>query len=146
LKQVVVCTDGTVARWVSARLGVQGFSDYSEIGLTENGKLIAGVVFDYFNGASINMHVAAVGKRWMTREYLHFCFWYPFEQLKVKRINGLVPESNLAARKFDEHLGFELEARLQDAHPSGDVLVYRMFKKDCRWLNMKVRYGQTVTA
>lgn len=127
-----------VNAFVAERMGIAGWSNAVGIGLEENGELIAGVTFDYYNGASICMHVAAVeGRRWMTREYLWFCFYYPFEQLGVKRITGLVPETNMDARRFDEHLGFKLETRLKDAAPDGDVLVYAMFKEDCRFLRMK---------
>ena len=52
----------------------------------------------------------------------------------MKRITGIVASSNEAARKFDEHLGFELEAILLGAHPDGDLLVYKMTADKCRWL------------
>jgi RimJ/RimL family protein N-acetyltransferase len=130
-----------VNTFVARQMGLESWLDGWGIGLEEDGELIAGVTFDNFNGASICMHVAAAeGKRWMTREYLWFCFHYPFEQLGVKRITGLVPASNTVAQRFDEHLGFKLEARLKDAAPDGDLLVYAMFKDDCRFLRMK-RHG-----
>jgi len=102
--------------------------------------IIAGVWFEGFNGANINMHVAAIpGKRWMTREYLWYVFHYAFEQCGARRITGLVEETNYAARKFDEHIGFKLETKLKDACPQGDLLVYVMRKEDCRWLNIRRR-------
>jgi RimJ/RimL family protein N-acetyltransferase len=138
LKKIITDQPQRVGEFVSRLMGNDGWSSYQAIGLEEDGELIAGVLFDNYNGASICMHVAAVpGKRWMSREYLWYCFYYPFMELKVKRITGLVPESNLAARRFDEHLGFQLEARLKDAAPDGDVLVYRMMKADCKFLEMK---------
>lgn len=144
MKRIVTDCPDLIAKFVGERLGSSGFANYTGIGLEEDGELIAGVLFDYYNGASINMHVAAIpGRRWLTREFLHFCFWYPFEQLKVKRITGLVPASNMEARRFDEKLGFELEATLQDAAPDGDVFVYRMFRHQCKWLEMRVQYEQT---
>lgn len=123
--------------FVAAQMGITSWSNAVGIGIEEDGNLIAGVVYDYYNGASICMHVAAIGKRWMTREFLWYCFYYPFVELGVKRITGLVPESNLAARRLDEHLGFKLETRLKDADPTGDTLVYAMFKDDCRFLEIK---------
>lgn len=138
MREIIANQPERVGRFVSEIMGNDGWSSYQAIGLEEDGELIAGVLFDNYNGASICMHVAAVpGKRWLTREFLWYCFYYPFVELGVKRITGLVPESNLAARRFDEHLGFRLEARLEDAHPDGDVLVYKMTKADCRFLEMK---------
>jgi hypothetical protein len=109
------------------------------IGLeTDEGEILAAVLFDEYNQANVNMHVAAVpGRRWMTREYLWYCFYYPFVELGCKRITGIVPASNLEARRFDEHLGFTLEATLKDAHPQGDLLLYVMRKENCRWLKFK---------
>lgn len=141
MRRVISDQSRRVSHWVGSRMG-STWDGAMAIGLEQDGELIAGVVYDDFNGANINMHVAATGRNWMTRAYLHFCFWYPFEQLKVKRVTGLVPAVNMAARKFDEHLGFELEARLVKAHPQGDLLVYRMFRSQCRWLSMRVNYGQ----
>jgi len=127
-------------------MGTSNWADAVSIGLEKDGELIAGVVYDYYNKASICMHVAAIGKQWLTREYLWYVFHYPFVELGVKRITGLVPESNLQARRFDEHIGFVLETRLKDAHPDGDVLVYKMMREDCRFLGNKYRenHGKTI--
>lgn len=135
-----------VVEWVAHK--TEEFGNYGAaqgIGLQEfrNGhwELVAGVVYNEFNGANINMHVASDGsRRWMNRQYLWTCFDYPFNQCKVKRITGLVGEGDMEARKFDEHIGFELETRLKDAHPTGDMLVYVMRKPQCRWLNIKVAH------
>lgn len=101
-------------------------------------RIIAGVWFEGFNGANMNIHVAAEsGSQWMNRELLWYTFHYAFEQCRVKRLTGLVEETNYAARRFDEHLGFTLETRLKDAAPQGDLLVYVMRREDCRWLNLR---------
>lgn len=96
--------------------------------------LVAGVLYEDFNGANLLMHVAAEGKYWLDRRYLWFCFWYPFEQLRCKRVTGVVPATNEQAIIFDQHLGFKLEAVLKDAHPTGDLNILVMRKEDCRWL------------
>jgi len=112
------------------------------IGLEKDGELIAGVKFDNWNRASICMHVAAIGKQWMTRDYLWYCFHYPFVELKATKILGLVAESNRDARRFDEHLGFRLEYSIPDAHPDGALLIYSMTPDQCRFLEMK--HGQQI--
>lgn len=121
------------------RQGVSWLGVGECIGLLDDSDAILAVVcFDEYNKANVNMHVASVpGKRWLNREFLWYCFFYPFEQLKVKRITGLVAFSNMEARRFDENLGFTLEATLKDAHPDGDLLVYCMTKAQCRWLTLK---------
>lgn len=113
------------------------------IGLEDrNGEIVAAVLYTDYNSANINMHISAIpGKRWLIREYLWYCFYYPFVELNCKRITGVVGSTNLAARKFDENLGFTLEATLKDAHPDGDLLLYVMRKEDCRWLNLKEKFN-----
>jgi RimJ/RimL family protein N-acetyltransferase len=151
VKRIVPDQPDRVGQWVARQIDpFVRFAVHTAIGLEENGGLIAGVVYEGYNGANIQMHVAAhPGCRWLNRQFLHFAFWYPFVQLDCARVTGLVPDDNAEARVFDEHLGFVLEARLKEAHPTGDLLVYRMFRRDCRWLNLKVSYGipeQTETA
>lgn len=138
MKRIVLDQPERISKWVADRMesgwhGARG----SAIGLLENEEIIAGVLFDSWNGASICMHVAAVpGKRWMTREYLRICFAYPFQQLRCNKILGLVGSKNTVAQRFDEHLGFVLEATLEAAHPDGSLLIYSMTKEKCRWVSL----------
>lgn len=134
-----VFRDDLTGPWVCERTGgewVHGMD--TTIGLADGDELIAGVVYSDWNGANIFMDVAGVpGKRWLNREFLWMAFHYPFMQLRCKRVSGVVAADNLPARKFNEHLGFTLEAVLEDACPTGDLLVYRMRKADCRWLGLR---------
>jgi RimJ/RimL family protein N-acetyltransferase len=106
------------------------------IGLRRDGALVAGVIYEGINGFNAWMHVAAVpGARWLVRDYLMACFYYPFIACGLSRVSGYVNESNTAARKFDESLGFKEEARLKGAAPDGgDVILYVMWRKDCRYV------------
>lgn len=106
------------------------------LGLERDGSLVAGVLYEGYTGHNIWMHVAAdQSKRWMTREYLRYCFHYPFNELGCGRVSGWVEASNEAARRFDEHLGFKEEARLKGAaRDGGDVILYVMWRKDCRYV------------
>ena len=145
MKKVV--TGAHVVDWVAKRTDEYGnYGAAVGIGLEQDNSLIAGVVFNDYNGANICMHVASDNsKRWMTKEYLWFVFYYAFEQAKVKRITGLVPESNYEAIKFDTHIGFSEETRLKDAHPDGDLIVFVMRKESCRWLRRN-KYEQKLAA
>lgn len=138
--KILTNQDEMVGPWVASRTGGEWCSGRgTTIGLyhPEQG-LVAGVLYEDWNGANILGHVAAVpGRRWLNREFLWFCFHYPFEQLGVKRITGIVPSVNADARRFDESLGFELEATLKDAHPLGDLCVYKMTRDKCRWLSIR---------
>ena len=132
----MIVTGAEVVSWVAERAGVSVTSRATALGWMKD-KLMAGVIYDDFNGANMMTHIAGEGKRWMTREYLWTIFSYPFDLCGVKRITATVAEGNEASQLFVEHLGFTLEAELEDAHPTGNMLLYRMMKKDCRFLDQK---------
>lgn len=106
------------------------------LGLERDGELVAGVVYEGYNQHNVWMHVAAVpGRSWLNRNFLRYCFEYPFNELGCSRVSGYVEASNLDARRFDEHLGFKQEAVLKDAaSDGGDVILYVMRREDCRFL------------
>ena len=106
------------------------------LGLERDGELVAGVVYEGYNGVNVWMHVAAApGRQWMNKEYLRYCFYYPFVEMGCQRVSGSVDASNEDARRFDEHLGFKQEAVLQGAAADGgDVILYVMRREDCRYV------------
>lgn len=126
-----------VVKWVASKTAEYGdFGTDVGIGWERNSELVGGVAYANWNGVNVEAHVASDGtKRWLNRQYLWTIFDYPFVQLNCKRITICIGEGNKDSRRFAEHLGFELEAELKDAHPSGHLLIYRMFKEDCRWTN-----------
>lgn len=125
-----------VVEWVAKRTNEFGnFGAAQGIGWLREGKIIAGTVYADWNGPNVMGHIASDGsKTWLTREFLAVMFDYPFVQLKVNRITATIGSGNVASRRFVAHLGFGLETTLKGAHPSGDLLVYRLWRQDCRFL------------
>jgi RimJ/RimL family protein N-acetyltransferase len=139
MKTLVYGRDEEVAEWVGKRLDEDNFCQTAAIGVEENGKLIAGVVYNLYNGPSICMHVAAEpGKIWLSKNSLFKFFAYPFIQLGCNRVTGLVRVDNIEARRFDEHLGFVQEGVIRKGATDGtDMILYGMLKEECRWLGVK---------
>lgn len=143
MKRVTTGYDSLIGPWVCERTGGQWLEGMgTTIALVDfHGStctILAGVLYDQFNGASIHMHVAAVsGRRWMTREFLWFAFHYPFNQLGVRKIIGLVPAYKEDVLAFDKHLGFCEEARIKDAHLLSDVVILTMTREQCRFLEIR---------
>ena len=78
--------------WAESRIGMKFRPDAKALGRMKNGELVAVVVYDNFSEADCNMHIASDGsKRWLNRELLAAAFYYPFVQLKLRRVTGLVP-------------------------------------------------------
>ena len=110
--------------------GMQG------IGIERDDTLVGAVLYDGYTNNNIFMHVAGTdGIQWATKSFVKAVFGYPFKQLNCKRVSGWVDVSNEKARRLDEHLGFKKEAVLEGvARDGGDVIIYRMWKHECRFI------------
>ena len=100
-----------------------------------DGEIIAAIVYDDYNGNNILAHIASDGsRRWLTRHFLHEMFKYPFVTQGCGRITVWIEASNTNSRRFVTNLGFTAEAVLEKAgRDGGDVLIYRMFRQECRY-------------
>ena len=125
----------SVVRWVCEGAGALVTSSATGVGWMVDGKLVCGIAYDGFTGTQISMHSRCDNPRKVSREWLFAIFDYPFNQLKVKRISGLVSTGNPKAIKVNEHLGWKRETTLADYFPDGDGIVYVMRREDCRWLD-----------
>jgi len=140
MKTTIYGQEDRVVPWVGQRIDEDHFGKGCiALGLEEDGELIAGVVYNWYTGPSISIHVAAEpGRRWLNRDFLFRVFAYPFLQLNCNRVTGLVRVDNLDAQRFDEHLGFVREGVIrQGAEDKTDFILYGMLKDECRWLEMK---------
>jgi hypothetical protein len=107
-------------------------------------QLMGGVLFSDWMGGSVQVHVAGFQPCWADKGLLYLTFNYPFTQLGVKKLIGLVPEWNYRARNLNLHLGFKIEYKVDDVfnHQQLDngMYIMSMRREDCKWLNMKQPY------
>ena len=135
--KIIVGEEDRLGRWLCRKLDCDYIPHRSRyVGLEAGGELVAVTAYEDYRVNSIVMHVAAIeNKRWLNRHYLRFCFYYPFCQLKVNKVIGLVDSSNLQALKFDLNLGFTEEARIKSAAINGDdIIILTMTKEQCRFI------------
>jgi RimJ/RimL family protein N-acetyltransferase len=128
--------------WAQARIGMGAFRDDARtIGLERDGELVAVVVYDNFSTADAHMHIASDGTgRWMNKELLLAAFAYPFAQLGLRRLTGVVPAKNARALAFDENIGFVREGYHPHALPDDDVITLGLLKENCRFLPKEYRH------
>jgi RimJ/RimL family protein N-acetyltransferase len=128
-----------VVSWIARRTNEFGsFGTETGIGWVKSGEIVAGVAYADWNGPNVVCHIASdESRKWLTREYLWTIFDYPFNQLKCDRITVCVGEGNTDSTRFVKHLGFTLEAELEGAHPTGALLIFRLFRQDCRFIRMR---------
>lgn len=122
--------------WAQERVGVTFRRDAYTIGLERNGELVATVVFDSFSETDACMHIASDGTRaWMNKSLLLAAFAYPFTQLGLLRLTGLVPATNTDALAFDENIGFVREGYHPKAGPGGvDLISMGLMRESCRFI------------
>ena len=129
-----------VAPWVAKKLFAR-FNADEAIGLERDGELIAGVVYENWNGAAFTVHIVVDGL--MTPAYLAAIFHYPFVHCGAQALIAPVAPSNDESIKFVENLGFREQARLPGCHPDGSLLLYVMQREECRFIGGK--HGQRLT-
>jgi len=147
MKLAVSCDVELIGPWVCERIGVKYRKDtFTALGKLVDGKIVAGVLYQCWNQVNLTEHIAAEGN-WADRTFLHAIFHYPFDQLGAKRLTVSICESNKKSIALVEKMGFIMEARLRGATSAGDLLIYRMFREECKYLRGKYhgRYIQRLT-
>lgn len=137
MKSLVIGQKERIGEFLKSQEAWLGASQYEAIGLEEDGKIIAGVIYDsYEENARIASYCAGIGKNWLTRKFLWAMFDYPFNQLNVNAVVNTVSTANKESMRFTEHLGFKQAARIEGGASDGDLIIYVLYKKDCKWIRI----------
>ena len=113
------------------------FHNYQAIGVEKDGQLIGGVVYDSYE-AGYRCAMSCAGETgWLSRKNLQVFFDYPFNQLKVKVITATAISGNTESCRVLEGCGFKEMARIPDASAQGDLIIYAMYREDCKYLKGK---------
>lgn len=127
-----------IGAWVADRIAGEFYSETSSaIGLLKDDEIIAGVIYENWNRASIFCHIAIEGR--LTKAYLRAIFDYPFNKCNVKKIIVPVVSNHVKSIKLVTNMGFTEEARIVDGSQDGDIIFLTMTRENCRFLG--VRYG-----
>lgn len=134
---VIFDADQHVARWVAARIpGYTQSQAARALGVIKNDRLVAGVVYENFNGVHVEAAIAAEpGTAWASRQTLHSLFYYPFTMLGCEAISVSVPSTNLESLNLATKLGFEPEAIVAlAAHDQSSLIVLKAWRIKCKWI------------
>lgn len=143
---VIYHADAVIGPWVHRRIGGEWRPDMPAIGAIRDGRVAAGVTFENYNGANVFAHIAGEG-RWADRHVLFHFFSYPFDRLGVFRVTAPVMSSNEQGARFCLKAGFRPEATLSGAAgDGGDIILFRMFRHECRWIGGNDGQGQLAGA
>jgi hypothetical protein len=104
---------------------------------SDRGVLLGGVFFTDFNVVSVQVHIAGFTKNWIDRALLYVSVDWPYNKLGVNKMIAPVRATNQASIDFCLHFGFNIETRVKDVFPDGDLLVLSLYKSQCRFLGMR---------
>lgn len=125
--------------WVAKKVRGHYHEESSQaIGILKDGEPVAGVIYENVNGVSCTCHIAIECQ--LTPKFIATIFDYPFQFLGLEKIICPVGEGNEESIRLVEHMGFQEEARITNAHPDGCLLIYTMPRHACRFL--EYRYGK----
>ena len=119
------------------KAGVQPCADMQAlVWVNEESQQVEWVVgYTGFIGKVCQMHVVNLGTRRSPRKMLWAAFDYPFNQVGLEAVLGIVNSNNDSAIRFDKHLGFKEVMRLDGLHVGGgDIVIMRMDRDECRWI------------
>lgn len=143
-----------VRAWVKARIAVMNVGDFgacTALGVMDNGRLIAGVVYhDWQPGyRTIQVSCAADSPKWARRGIISEILDYPFRQLGVNRITSITSADNHRTRRFLEGVGMTLEGICIEGFGDNDAAIYRLLKREWeagRFHKKEPSHGQAQSA
>jgi len=124
-----------IGHWVATKMGGVLQPNSQSIGLVVDGKIVAGVIYEGWNQRSIVCHIAIEGR--VTKGFMNAVCGYAFHTCGVHKVIGPIPSDNEKAIKNAIRIGFVEEARIKDAAPNGDIVLFTITKDRCRYLGEK---------
>jgi RimJ/RimL family protein N-acetyltransferase len=119
-----------------AEIGVQPCADFQALcWVNEYNQIEIVIGFTAFIGKTCQIHIAALKGGYTPKQVLRAAFEYPFLQLGMEKVFGIVNSLNTRAMEYDRKVGFKEAARFEGVHDDGgDLVVFCMDKADCRWI------------
>lgn len=125
----MIVSDERVARFVSERLGFGLCPPFTAMGIERGGQIVAGVVFNHFEGADV--HVTIAGEGW-TRGFLRAVGTYVYDVLGCERLTAVTACEKVAA--FGARLGGQFEGRLRSHFgPGKDGIIVGILREEWRY-------------
>lgn len=126
---ILTVTDDRVSQFVASALGKTLVPPYTMAGLEKDGEIIAGVIFNNYEGPDIQVSIAGHG--W-TRGFLADVGHYVFNQLKCERITAITEKVEVV--RIAERLGGRVEGLMRNHFgPDRDGFIVGILKEEYRF-------------
>jgi len=131
-----------VTAWVADHAELERSTvDMRSIGVLDGDTVRGGAVYTDYTGPGGSVHIH-LGGRWTAppRDFIWALFDYPFNQLGVETLIGVISEQNERVLSIALRVGFCPEGRILRALPGGiDQLILTARRDTCMWLKHKPR-------
>lgn len=135
--RIVTTETNRVGSWVLRRAGNPYIPDVSQaIGLEREGSLVAGVVFEGWNGVCSRVHFAVDDKAYLTRQFLWFIGHYGFDQLGAKKLIVFIDIDNKGSLRITKRMGFEEVTVLEGVTKSGGLVIKTLTKEQYKYMRL----------
>ena len=132
---LVLGQDARVASWVAREVEAEAVPPFTAIGWEHHGVLVAGVVFNGFTGADVEMTLA--WRAPLRRAAIRVIAQYAFEQLRARRISIRTRTSRRDVIDQAQRLGFEIEGHHPQLFEDDDGVSLGLVREKCRWLGVR---------
>ncbi len=109
-KRLNVELNSSIGEFVSNVIYGEGghFEKFASLGVFDDGRLIAGVLYHHFSPRDgvMEMSAGAIDKRWLTRKVLRAMFLVPFDVFRCQLVVLRVSERNTAMLRIAKAYGF----------------------------------------
>jgi hypothetical protein len=121
-------------RFAQGLTGVEDFGHCRTIAFYER-DVLAVVVYNAVEDKNCGISIAANNPKWCTRTVLRCSFGYPFIQLGLNRVTGVIRASNERALSLNQRLGFKHEGEMREYYDNGEsAMIYGLTKSECKWI------------
>ncbi|WP_284765369.1 GNAT family protein [Agrobacterium sp. CFBP2214] len=124
-----IVTDERVLHFVSTSIGVSFVPPFTCMGIDRDGEIVAGAIFNVFEGADV--HVSIAGHGW-TRGFCEAVGDYVFGQLQCERMTAKTEKAEIV--RFAERLGGQVEGLLRNHFgPGRDAFLVGILRDEWRF-------------
>lgn len=118
----------------SSPMALVGTMPFEILAATKGDRPVGVLLYTNLRSTSCEFSVAGE-PGWVTKSTLREMFDYPFNQLGVYTILGLIRRGNTKSRKFGKDLGFVEKCVIEGGKlPADDMILYAMTRPQCHWL------------
>lgn len=118
--------------WLGDRAGGIGYDMVQAIGLEKDGELVSVTGYKNFTEKACHIHFAIDKGAYPTREYIWFIHYYPFIQVGIDVLIGIISDANRGIVNLTRRMGYIEQCKIEEA----GLIVTTLSKTNCKWMEI----------